>query len=126
MRAIILDESRAMRTVIRDVLRRARCQVLEAVTPVEALDAALEFRPVDLAIVDWGLPGKGALAFTREIRRRSEGANLWILMMTAALTADVALEALRAGADDWIVKPFERPALLEKVARLEAYRGMKP
>ena len=126
MRALIVDDSRAMRAVIRDVLRRARYQVFEAGSVAEALDGALEFRPVDLAIVDWSLPHKGGVEFVREIRRRSEGATMWILMVTLDLKSEVVLEAVGAGVDDWILKPFTRAALLEKIARLQTHRGLRP
>ena len=117
MRALIVDDSRAMRNAIRDILNRAQIQSFEAEGAREALEALWTFQPVDLAIVDWNLRAKAALMFTREVRRRPEFASLWLIMVTAAPDLDVVLEALRAGVDDWLVKPFSKQELLLKVAR---------
>lgn len=118
MRALVVDDSRAMRDLIRDLLNRARFQVLIASGADEALQVLDGIGPMDLALINWGLPGRGALRFVRSVRACREFDPMKLIMMTSGIDADEVIEAMRAGVDECLVKPFTRNMLLEKIASL--------
>lgn len=70
----------------------------------------------DLLILDWMLPGKTGLEICQELRRR--GITTPVLFLTAKDTLDDRVEGLDAGADDYLVKPFELRELLARVRAL--------
>jgi len=126
MRALILDDSRAMTDVMRDFLNRARFQVLAAATTPEALTLLDTIGPVDVALVSWDLPGEGARKFVREIRSRSSYDSMKVIMVTNGLDTQQVIQGVRAGVDECLIKPFTRNKLLEKIAALCPFPDVKP
>ena len=124
MRALVVDDSRAMRAVIRDVLRQAKFQVLEAAGVREAVRALEELGPPDLAMVDWNLPKTGGMQFVKTVRARSEFDSMKLIMLITELDMGQLMQGAKAGVDECLVKPFTRSALLEKLARLQFIRGV--
>jgi two-component system chemotaxis response regulator CheY len=122
MRALVVDNSRAMRDLIRDFLNRARFQVLATDDAQEALKILERIGPVDLVLVNWDLPKRDALPFVRVIRGRSEYAAMRLIMVTAGVDASQVIQAVRAGVDECLVRPFTRNMLLEKIALLHLSR----
>ena len=123
MRAVVVDDSKAMRSTIRDMLRAVRFQVFEAGDGREGLESLEDFGPMDLALVDWNLPRHSGLELVREVRSRREYDGMRIIMVTTEVDAQTILEGLRLGVDERLVKPFTRETLLEKLTRLRLYRG---
>src|SRR5262245_11856597 len=123
MRALVVDDSRAMRAVIGDVLRQAKFQVLEAGGVREAVRSLEELGPADLAMVDWNLPKTGGMPFVKAVRARPEFDSMRLMMLITELDASQVMEGVRAGVDECLVKPFTRSLLLEKLARLQFTRA---
>jgi two-component system NtrC family response regulator len=113
-RLLVVEDEPDQRRLVAELLEAERFAVVEA-SSVAAAEAALRTAPVDLVLSDWKLPdgdGGALLAYVRE--RHPETA---FVMVTAYGTIARAVEAIRAGADDYLPKPFERQALLLAVAR---------
>jgi two-component system, chemotaxis family, chemotaxis protein CheY len=123
MRALVVDDSRAMRAVIRDVLNQAKFQVLEAGGVREALAALEELGAVDLALVDWNLPKSGGLQFVKAVRAKTEHDSMRLIMVMRRMDLGQVIQGVRAGVDECLVKPVTRPLLLEKLARLQFIRS---
>jgi two-component system KDP operon response regulator KdpE len=96
---------------MRTALTGAGYEIEDAKTGEEALDRLREFRP-DLVLLDINLPGMGGLAACRSIRADS---NVAIIMLTVHNTEAAKIEALDAGADDFVTKPFSTPELLARI-----------
>jgi two-component system KDP operon response regulator KdpE len=96
---------------MRTELTSAGFEVDDAKTGEEALGKLREFRP-DLVLLDINMPGMGGLATCRAIRA---DANVAIIMLTVHNTVAAKVEALDAGADDFITKPFSTPELLARI-----------
>ena len=79
----------------------------------DLVDAYMSLHDVDALILDWMLPGRSGLDICRWIRRRA--GDLPILMATALTHEDDRAAALKAGADDYIAKPFTMAALVQRV-----------
>ena len=96
---------------MRTTLTGAGYEVDDAKTGEEALEKVREFRP-DLVLLDINMPGMGGMAACRAIR---EDPNVAIIMLTVRDTDTDKVEALDAGADDFVVKPFSTPELLARI-----------
>ena len=115
MRALIVDDSRAMRAIIAKILRELGAEVVEAGNGREGLERLASIPAVDVALVDWNMPVMDGLAFVRELRARREYDRMQILMVTTESDAQHVSSALDAGANEYVMKPFDRTALLSKL-----------
>ncbi len=113
-RIVVLDDERRMADVVAMVLRREGYEV-EAVVDPEAAIAAVERGPVDCLVTDLRMPGSDGLAVLR--RAREADPELPVILMTAHGTVATALAALRAGAFDYVEKPFDNDELRALVRR---------
>jgi two-component system chemotaxis response regulator CheY len=118
MRVLVLDDSSAMRAILRRALRDRGFEVVEAVDVGSALDLLERCGPLELALVDWNLPGRSGLEFVRAAKAGPERAGLKVVMVTTELESDRVLEALRAGVDEYLMKPFTPDLLESKLALL--------
>lgn len=114
MRILIVEDDDALRETLAESLRTAGYAVDQAADGREGLYSAQEF-PVDLAIVDLGLPEMSGIEVIRKLREDSVAVP--ILILTARDRWQDKVEGLEAGADDYLVKPFHTEELL---ARLNA------
>jgi two-component system response regulator MprA len=118
-RVLVIEDDESIADVLRRTLRQEGHEVRSSVDGVEALQAAEEFVP-DLVILDLGLPGLDGVEVCRRLRADSD---VPILILTARSELDDRVEGLDAGADDYLVKPFERQELL---ARMRALMRRRP
>jgi two-component system, OmpR family, response regulator PhoP len=114
MRVLIVEDEAALRETLKTRLAEAGFTVDEARDGEEGLFAALEY-PLDVAIVDLGLPNLPGLEVIRRVR--AAGKSYPILILTARDNWRDKVEGLQAGADDYVVKPFQ---FEEVLARLQA------
>jgi two-component system, OmpR family, response regulator len=114
MRLLIVEDDRQLREALTELLRQSGFDV-DAFADGDQAFTVLLSRDYDLAIVDLGLPGMDGLALVRSLRRQMRG--LPILVVTARDALEDRVSGLNAGADDYLVKPFE---LRELEARVRA------
>jgi two-component system chemotaxis response regulator CheY len=115
MKALVVDDSRAMRLMLSRMLQELGFEVAQAGHGREALTHLESHEDVDLALVDWNMPEMNGLECLRRLRADPATANLPVMMVTTeSEMAQVAL-ALDAGANEYLMKPFDRQALLEKL-----------
>ena len=107
----MVDDEPQIRRIMRTTLTGAGYEVDDAKTGEEALQKVRAFRP-DLVLLDINMPGMSGLATCRAIRSDS-GAG--IIMLTVRNTEADKVEALDAGADDFVTKPFSTPELLARI-----------
>jgi two-component system KDP operon response regulator KdpE len=110
-RILVVDDEPQIRRIMRTTLTGAGYEVDDAKTGEEALGKLREFRP-ELILLDINLPGMGGLAACRAIRADP---NVAIIMLTVHNTEVAKVEALDAGADDFVTKPFSTPELLARI-----------
>ena len=111
---LVVDDEPSIVDAVATALRYEGFEVREASTGREALSAVADFEP-ELAVLDWMLPDVEGIEVGRRIRER--GYNTAILFLTAKDAVENKVEALRAGGDDYVTKPF---SLAEVVARVQA------
>jgi two-component system chemotaxis response regulator CheY len=117
-RVLICDDAVFMRTMVADILRGAGYEVVgEAETGVQAVERYLALQP-DFVTMDIVMPDMGGIDAVREIRRHDPGAR--ILMCSAMGQQALVVEAIQAGAAEFVVKPFQPSRVLDAVERLLA------
>jgi two-component system chemotaxis response regulator CheY len=117
MRALIVDDSRFVRGFLRGLLEEKGIECEEAADGQGGLDRLHGGLTFDLALVDWNMPVMNGLDMLREMR--SEGFDdIRVLMVTTEAENDFILRALEAGADEYLMKPFDDEALNEKLTML--------
>jgi two-component system, OmpR family, KDP operon response regulator KdpE len=110
-RILVVDDEPQIRRIMRTTLTGAGYEVDDAKTGEEALEKLRDYHP-DLVLLDMNMPGMGGLAACREIRA---GAGVAIIMLTVRNIEADKVEALDAGADDFVTKPFSTPELLARI-----------
>lgn len=115
MHALVVDDSRAMRSLLRQILGRLGIDVAEAADGRAAIDAVVAGPLPDVALVDWHMPVMDGLELVTEMRRHKEWRHMAIMMVTTESEHENMVRALLAGADEYLIKPFTRDAVLEKL-----------
>lgn len=110
-RILVVDDEPQIRRVMRTMLTAQGYMVGDARSGEEALDRIREEKP-DLILLDMNMPGMGGLKACREIRASSDAA---IIMLTVRDHEQDKVDALDAGADDYVVKPFNNKELLARI-----------
>ena len=113
---LVCDDAIFMRTMISDILTQAGFEVVgEAESGVQAVDKYHQLKP-DLVTMDIVMPDMGGIDAVKEITKIDPGAR--ILMCSAMGQQALVVEAIQAGAKDFVVKPFQPARVLEAVARV--------
>ena len=115
MRALVIDDSRAMRSILSAILEEVGFSVVQAADAEDADRLLSEDSAFDLALVDWNLPVKSGLDLVKTLRARPELSGVRLMMVTTETGLARVREALEAGADEYIMKPFDKEMLLEKL-----------
>jgi len=120
LRILAVDDSPTMRRIIINTLKRAGYpEVVEASDGKDAI-AKLKVEDVNFVITDWNMPEMDGLTFVSTIRGMEEYKSLPILMVTTRSVKDDIVEALKAGVNNYIVKPFTPDTLREKIEQILA------
>lgn len=115
MRALVVDDSRPIRRIESRMLAELGFEALAAANGKEALEL-LESAPVpDLALVDWNMPEMDGLELISRLRQDDRYARMPVLMVTTETETNQMLRALEAGANEYLMKPFQREALADKL-----------
>ncbi len=114
-RVLVCDDAIFMRTMITDILSGAGYEVVgEAETGLQAVERYRELNP-DLVTMDIVMPDMGGIEAVREIVKQAPNAK--ILMCSAMGQQSLVVEAIQAGAKDFVVKPFQPSRVLEAAQR---------
>lgn len=117
MRALIVDDSRFVRNYLRSLLEAKGIECEEAgdgQAGIGLLNTGMSF---DLVLVDWNMPVMDGLEMVRQARAQGF-VGVKVVMVTIEADNDFILRALEAGADEYLMKPFDEEALSEKLAML--------
>ncbi len=117
MRALIVDDSRFVRGYVRGLLEARGFECEEAADGQAALNLLHGINEFDIALVDWNMPVMDGLDMLRHLR--AEGfSGIKVMMVTTEAENDFIVRALDAGADEYLMKPFDGEAMAEKLAML--------
>lgn len=114
MRALVVDDSSTMRKILRSILTGAGFEVTEADCGAVALES-LKDKPADLALFDWNMPEMSGIELLGKVRSDSACQGMKIMMVTTESEQSELERALHEGADEYVMKPFSRDSILEKL-----------
>src|SRR5271168_4928100 len=123
MNILIADDDAITRMLLGSMLTKLGHEVLEAADGGEAWDA-WQGGEFPFVISDWMMPGLDGLEFCRRIRARRREEYTYIVLLTSNSGRANHLEAMDAGADDFITKPFENDAVLARLRVAERILGL--
>ncbi|MBX3259481.1 MAG: response regulator [Labilithrix sp.] len=118
MRALVIDDSRAMRAILRKILRGIGVDVTEAEHGRAALDVLRGATTFELALIDWNMPEMDGLQVVKAIRADRRLDAMRIMMVTTETEMGQVVRAVEAGASEYLMKPFNAAAVVEKLAIL--------
>ena len=119
MQALIVDDSKVMRTILRRLLVEAGFKAIsEAANGVDALAALQQLTDPSLVLVDWNMPEMNGLDFVKAVRQEARFNGIRLLMVTTETELHQVSKALEAGANEYLMKPFTPDALHSKLVMM--------
>ena len=118
MRALVIDDSRAMRRIVGGILTGYGYQIEQAGDGRQALDVMEGGFVPDLCCIDWNMPVMDGLQFVSAVRSRPEWRAVTLMMVTTESEHGQIVRALAAGAHEYLIKPFTADAVGDKLALL--------
>jgi two-component system chemotaxis response regulator CheY len=114
---LVVDDSRVIRKVARRILEDLRFSIDEAADGLEALNSCRKTMP-DAVLLDWNMPVMSGIEFLRQLRREPGGERPVVVFCTTENDVDRISEAIRAGANEYIMKPFDGDILHSKFSEV--------
>ena len=114
---LIIDDSRVIRKVSRDIVESLDFRVSEAENGEAGLKACEAEMP-DVILLDWNMPVMDGYSFLKALRATPEGLKPKVVFCTTENSIDHITRALQAGADEYVMKPFDRDILAAKFQEL--------
>ena len=111
---LVVDDSKVIRKVARHILETLEFEVSEAADGQEALDACRTSIP-DVILLDWNMPVMSGMDFLRTLRRTADGNRPKVVFCTTENGVGHIRAAIEAGADEYVMKPFDRETLQSKL-----------
>ncbi len=118
MKALVVDDSRAMRLILTRALEALGFSVCEAVDGKDALDQIRAGLVPVLVLVDWNMPNVSGIEVVRALADHPARSAMRVVMVTTETEVDHVAEALGTGADEYLMKPFTKEAVAEKLGLL--------
>lgn len=116
MKALVVDDSQIMRRIIVSVLKKVGVEdVVEASNGAEALDVLSKDSSIAIVLLDWNMPVLTGIETLRKIR--STNKQLPVVMATTESEKERVLEAIKAGANDYLLKPFTPKEIFDKLQK---------
>lgn len=115
MKALVVDDSRAMRLILRNHLAALGFEVRDAVSGRDAFVQLNQMEGADIILLDWNMPEMDGFEFLHELRADADHSGTPVVMVTTESEMSQVSRALDAGANEYLMKPFSRESLLEKL-----------
>jgi len=126
MKAMIVDDSRAMRSMLRKILKENGFEVAaEAENGRDALDQLEQHVFLDLMLLDWNMPIMNGYDLLCEVRKQAKWKDMRVMLVTTETEASQIIRALDAGADEYLIKPFVKEALRDKLNVMGLLEGFE-
>ena len=113
-----MDDARTVRRILKGILEEAGYEAIEAENGGDALAWLASGQSAHLVFVDWEMPEMNGISFVRKVRENPSYRGIRIVMVTKETRLHNVKEALDAGADEYIMKPFTRDVVRDKLELL--------
>ena len=120
-RALVVDDSRAMRMILSKTLAESGFEVMQAANGREALEIMDREGPaIGLMLLDWNMPEVTGIEVIEKLRVQKAFNTVRVVMVTTETEIEQMARALEAGADEYVMKPFTREAVEDKLRLIGA------
>ncbi len=116
--ALIIDDSRAIRAILKRILTGVGFRTSEATNGLEGLEVLSQHDDISIALVDWNMPQMNGHEFVKAVRSNPANDELWLMMVTTETEMSRVVKAMAAGANEYVMKPFTEEAIKEKLKLL--------
>jgi len=124
VRALVIDDSAVIRTVLTRILTNLGFEVVQAAHGKEALERLRSGPLPAIALVDWNMPEMNGYEFIQSVRASSEWRDLPLMMVTTEIEMEQVVQALSAGANEYLMKPFT-PEMVQEKLEILGIRGIQ-
>lgn len=118
MKALVIDDSRTMRRIVKNILINVGYEVFEAGDGQEALGVLENEGGINLCCIDWNMPVMDGLTFVKKVREVGAWREITLMMVTTESEHSQLVRALAAGAHEYVIKPFTPEAIYQKMELL--------
>jgi two-component system chemotaxis response regulator CheY len=117
---LVVDDSRIMRNIVKNTFLQMKisCEFVEAADGQEALQKLLS-QKIDLVLLDWNMPKLLGIDFLKKVRHIEQYSDLPIIMVTSEAAKYSVIDAIDAGATDYIIKPINEKVFIEKLSQIK-------
>ena len=123
MKVLVVDDFATMRKIVRNILKQIGfTNIVEADDGAHAM-SIIKDEKIDFVVTDWNMPNMTGLELLKNIRSTDKAKNLPVLMVTAEGLAENVVDAVKAGVDNYVVKPFTAETVQEKIEQIFAKRS---
>ena len=120
-KALVVDDSRTMRRILTNILEGLGYRVCQAGHGLEGLEVIERERPdgpFDLILADWNMPEMNGLDFVKTLRKEPQNRAVAVMMVTTETQVEQMVKALAAGASEYVMKPFTKDVIEDKLRML--------
>ena len=111
---LIVDDSSVIRKVARKIMEEANFEISEAENGQQALEKCRHNMP-EIILLDWNMPVMNGLEFLKELRKEASGDTAKVIFCTTENDMDHITQAISAGANEYIMKPFDKEIIISKL-----------
>jgi len=115
VRAMVIDDSRAIRLILGKMLKELGFEVVDAENGAVAIERLKTSEKMDIALVDWNMPEMNGYEFVCAVRKEDAYKDLPLMMVTTETEMSQVIKALEAGANEYVMKPFTKEMITEKL-----------
>ncbi|GBG14455.1 two-component system, chemotaxis family, response regulator CheY [Novimethylophilus kurashikiensis] len=124
LKFLVVDDFATMRRIVRTLLKESGYSNVEEAEDGAVALARLQSGNFDFVVTDWNMPNMDGITLLRNIRADAKLKHLPVLMVTAEAKKENVIAAAQAGASGYIIKPFTKATLLEKLEKVFAKHGL--
>ena len=121
MQALVIDDSRAVRLLVGNILRGQGFEVHEAGDGQQGLEELHQNPEIGLILVDWNMPVMDGLEFIKAVRQSRAWDSVRLVMVTTETESEQVQRAMTAGANEYVMKPFTSEVLVAKLSLLGVF-----
>ncbi|OGP71288.1 MAG: hypothetical protein A2Z73_02085 [Deltaproteobacteria bacterium RBG_13_60_28] len=118
MKVLVADDFATMRKIVRNILKQIGFDDIVEAEDGQAAMQVLRNENIGLVVTDWNMPNMSGLELLQKIRTNPKTANLPVLMVTAEGLKENVVTAVKAGVNNYVVKPFTAEVLQEKLEQI--------
>jgi len=116
--ALVIDDSRAMRAILKRILVKLDFKISEAADGQQGLDQLAANKDVSICLVDWNMPVMNGYEFVKAVRSNPDNKDIWLMMVTTETEMSRVVKAMAAGANEYVMKPFTDDVIVDKLRLL--------